>query len=120
MSVWLLNRLKEKSTWLAIFTMAGLFGMKIEPELREYIINAILAVAAVAAFIFQEKPHEPKTVNVVLPPIDLVSAHLAAKETQARRVTDRADPVADCCSSAERLRESVSSDCGPESNGWNG
>jgi hypothetical protein len=64
---WLLNRLKEKSTWLAIFTLAGLFGMKIEPELREYIINAILAVAAVVAFIFREEAkHE-----AAFPPIEL-------------------------------------------------
>ena len=58
---WLLNRLKERSTWLAIFTLAGLFGMKIEPELREHIINAILAVAAVAAFVFRENIRERST-----------------------------------------------------------
>ena len=52
---WLLDRLKERSSWLAIFTFAGLIGMKIEPELREAIINAILAVAAVAAFVFREE-----------------------------------------------------------------
>ena len=51
---WLLARLKEKSTWLGIFTLAGLVGMKIEPELRDLIINCILSVAAVAAFVFQE------------------------------------------------------------------
>lgn len=64
---WLLARLKEKSTWLGIFTLAGLCGMKIEPELREMIINAILAVAAVAAFVFREE-----TKHDSLPPIDLV------------------------------------------------
>ena len=65
---WLLNRLKERSTWLAIFTLAGLFGMKIEPELREHIINAILAVAAVAAFVFRENIRERST---DLPAIEL-------------------------------------------------
>ena len=60
---WLLDRLKEKSTWLGVFTLASLFGMKIEPELREYIINAILAVAAVAAFVFKEPAK--------IPPIEL-------------------------------------------------
>jgi hypothetical protein len=76
---WLLDRLKEKSSWLAIFTVIGLVGIKIEPELREVIINAILAVAALAAFVFKETPHESQTVNIQLPPIELVNAHLQEK-----------------------------------------
>jgi hypothetical protein len=74
---WLLNRLKERSTWLAIFTMAGLVGIKIEPELREVIINAILAVAAVIAFVFRENVRERSTDQdqsartPPLPPIEL-------------------------------------------------
>lgn len=72
---WLLNRLKERSTWLAIFTLAGLFGMKIEPELREHIINAILAVAAVAAFVFRENVRERST-------------DLPAIETRSKRVSN--------------------------------
>jgi len=59
--IWLLNRLKERSTWLAIFTVAGLVGIKIEPELRESVINAILAVAAVVAFVFRENVRERST-----------------------------------------------------------
>ncbi len=55
---WLLNRLKERSTWLAIFTLLGLVGIKLEPELRELIINAILAVAAIVAFVFRENIHQ--------------------------------------------------------------
>lgn len=90
MTSWLLARLKEKSTWLGIFTIAGLFGMKIEPELREYIINAILAVAAVAAFVFKETPHEPQTVNIQLPPIDLVSRHLQEKQNGRAGDSDHA------------------------------
>lgn len=66
---WLIDRLKERSTWLAIFTFAGLLGMKIEPELREAIINAILAVAAVAAFVFRE---EVKHDQAALPSIELL------------------------------------------------
>lgn len=71
---WFLNRLKERSTWLAIFTLAGLVGIKLEPELRELIINAILGVAAVVAFVFRENIRErdqPRQ-NDQLPPIDLV------------------------------------------------
>jgi hypothetical protein len=65
---WLIARLHERSTWLAIFTFAGLFGIKLEPELRESIINAIIAVAAVLAFVYKDKPDE-----VDKPPIELQS-----------------------------------------------
>jgi len=85
---WFLNRLKERSTWLAIFTLAGLFGMKIEPELREHIINAILAVAAVAAFVFRENIRErdqPRQ-NDQLPPIELQGR----ADSPARRDADSA------------------------------
>jgi len=52
--VWFIERIKEKSTWLAIFTFMGLFGMQIKPELRDSIIDTILMVAALVAFIWQE------------------------------------------------------------------
>ena len=117
----LLNRLKERSTWLAIFTVAGLVGIKIEPEFREAIINAILAVAAVVAFVFRENVRErstdldqsarqetPLPPVPPLPPIELVGksdASVASQPTasdganhpvsHARRVTDAwlHDPV---------------------------
>ena len=66
---WLIARLKERSSWIAIFTLAGLVGIKIEPEFREAIINAILAVAAVAAFVFRENVKERE--SDALPPIEL-------------------------------------------------
>lgn len=95
---WLLNRLKERSTWLAIFTLAGLFGMKIEPELREHIINAILAVAAVAAFVFRENIRERSTdldqasrPASALPPIELQGR----AESPARRDADSASQPLD-------------------------
>jgi hypothetical protein len=37
---WILSRLKERSTWGGIFTLATLAGAKIAPELRETIITA--------------------------------------------------------------------------------
>lgn len=73
--VWLLNRLKEKSTWLALFTFAGLLGMKLNPELQELITQAILAVAAIVAFVFRESQRERSTDTAgpaALPPIELV------------------------------------------------
>lgn len=71
---WLLNRLKEKSTWLALFTFAGLLGMKLNPELQELITQAILAVAAIVAFVFRENVRERSTDAgpPALPPIDLL------------------------------------------------
>jgi len=102
MTTWLLSRLKEKSTWIGIFTIAGLFGMKIEPELREYIINAILAVAAVAAFVFKEPAK--------IPPIEL-------QGRPTRNSPDDSDRGCDV-SATERLRESVPPDTGPEQSGF--
>lgn len=66
---WLLARLKEKSTWLALFTFASLFGMQIEPELKDKLIEAIIAVAAVVALVFKEQADEPQRTE--LPPIEL-------------------------------------------------
>lgn len=74
---WLINRLKERTTWLGIFTLLSLAGIKLEPEFREVIINAILAVAAVVAFVYRENIHERSTdldqpsQATALPPIEL-------------------------------------------------
>jgi len=70
---WLLNRLGERTTWLGIFIGAGLLGMNIEPEFRELIINAILAVVAVVSFVFRESHRERQT-------------DLPAIETRSKRV----------------------------------
>jgi len=67
---WLMDRLKERSTWLAIFTLVGLLGIKLEPELRELIINAILGAAAVVAFVWREqRGHHERTRKTDLPQI---------------------------------------------------
>ena len=115
---WLLARLKEKSTWLGIFTMAGLFGMKIEPELREAIINAILAVAAVAAFVFREETKHEQA----LPPIDLVGRsenHSPASETSppsVPRYPRYRDPDDDGLSESQPAEMQPN---GPNESGWN-
>ena len=95
---WLLNRLKERSTWLAIFTLAGLVGIKLEPELRELIINAILGVAAVVAFVFRENIRERSTdldqdsrSAPALPPIELQGR----SDSPARRDADSASQPID-------------------------
>lgn len=119
---WLLARLKEKSTWLAIFTLAGLLGMKIEPELREHIINAILAVAAVAAFVFREKTRESETADpqLELPKIDLVGRSETVnpaekyKNSVVFRDTRYRDP------SDDQLQSPHMSPVRSDENGWNG
>lgn len=87
---WLINRLKERSTWLAIFTLAGLAGIKLDPEFREAIINAILAVAAVVAFVFRENIRERSTdlnqstrTPPPLPPIELTGKSESSDEFPA-------------------------------------
>jgi hypothetical protein len=122
---WLLDRLKERSTWLAIFTFAGLVGMKVEPELRELIINAILGIAAVAAFIWREHrdPNE-RTRATDIPEIDLVGR---SESTDVPCDSDARPVIPDriTLESLERMRESqLPSDIAiqPEErgSGWNG
>ena len=55
---WLFDRLRERTTWLGVVAAAGRFGMNVHPELRETIINALIAVAAVVAFLFRENDRE--------------------------------------------------------------
>lgn len=114
---WLLNRLKERSTWLAIFTLVGLFGMNIEPELRDHIIDAILAIAAAVAFAFREETLRPE-----LPPIELIAKPESTVQPRSHLSDDRVHS-----DSADRVR--VQPDHRPESNaqrnddtgtGWNG
>lgn len=88
---WLLNRLKEKSTWLGIFTLLGLLGMKLNPELQELITQAILAVAAIVAFIYRENTRERSDDQLPretpeLPPIDLIGR-------PERYATPRTEPL---------------------------
>ena len=106
---WILRQLKQPSTWKGLFVVAGIVGYSIDPALQEQIIIAVTAI--LAAIEIYRNEHKPQPVNVVLPPIELVSTHLAEKEAQA-------GPVAVRHSSTERLRESVSPDNGPEQSGF--
>ncbi len=122
---WLLDRLKERSTWLAIFTFAGLVGMKVEPELRELMINAILGVAAVVAFVWREHrdPNE-RTRATDIPEITLVGR---SESTDAPRDSDTRSVIPDriTLEYMERLRKSqLPSDTAiqpsEQGSGWNG
>jgi len=94
MNLWLVRRMRERTTWLSILGVLGLFGIRLESELQEYIIQGLIAASCIVAFLFPESDLVKKD---DLPPIDLVG---------------RAAP-------AERVRESdVPSDCGRA--GFNG
>jgi hypothetical protein len=93
---WLINRLGERTTWLGIFTMCSLVGIRLEPQFREVLIDAILAVAAVVAFVFRES-HKERSTDVQcqtakFPPIDLVgrSESVEVDDTKSKGVKDNA------------------------------
>lgn len=67
---WLLQRFRERTTWLSIIGVLGLFGMRLDPELQEYIIQGLIAASCVVAFLFPEADLVKKD---ELPPIDLVA-----------------------------------------------
>ena len=103
MKRWFLHRLRERTTWLSVLGMLGLFGIRLEPELQEYILQGLIAASCIVAFLFPESDLAKKD---ELPPIELV----------ARSESD----------TGGRVRESrVSSGGGSQEdsrveNGWNG
>lgn len=70
MKRWLLHRLRERTTWLSILGMLGLFGIRLEPELQEYILQGLIAASCIVAFLFPESEMVKKD---ELPPIELVA-----------------------------------------------
>lgn len=52
---WLLLRLKERSTWTALLTLASIGGLSLAPELKEQIITAATAVVAVIFAVTADK-----------------------------------------------------------------
>lgn len=52
---WIKKRVAERSTWVGIMTLAGLFGYSIRPELQEQLLTAIAAITAVIFTITSDK-----------------------------------------------------------------
>lgn len=53
---YILDRLKEKSTWAAILTIgATIFGKAISPELSEVIMGIGLGIVGLIAYLTKEK-----------------------------------------------------------------
>jgi hypothetical protein len=56
MIAWILDRARERSTWMGIFSLAGAVGWAVTPEHKELIITAAVAVVAAVAAFTREKP----------------------------------------------------------------
>ena len=56
MIAWILDRVKERSTWMGLFLLAGAVGLAVTPEHKELVITAATAVVAVIAALARDKP----------------------------------------------------------------
>ena len=56
MLTWILDRAKERSTWMGLFSLAGAIGLGLSPENKEIIITAAVAVVAAIAAMTRDKP----------------------------------------------------------------
>ena len=55
MLTWVLDRAKERSTWMGLFSLAGAIGLGLSPENKEAIIGAAVAVVAAIAALTKDK-----------------------------------------------------------------
>ena len=79
---WLLNRLKEPSTWRGIVWLLTALGVSLSPESWQYLTTAGMAVAGLIGCLTAEKAHR---VEVQLPPISLVSRPAADAQPERLR-----------------------------------
>ena len=56
MIAWILERAKERSTWMGLFSLAGAAGWAITPEHKELVIAAAVAIVAAVAAFTRDKP----------------------------------------------------------------
>lgn len=85
---WLLNRLREPSTWRGLIWLLTALGMSLSPEAQGHIITIGVASAGLVGVLSSEKAQR---VQILLPPIELIG----------QPDPDRADAV--CGVAAERL-----------------
>ena len=52
---WIKDRLKERTTWYALATLAGLFGYNVTPEYAGEVISSIVTVVALIEGAKKEK-----------------------------------------------------------------
>ena len=51
---WILDRLKEKSTWAGILAVVAAAGVTLNPELKDAIVAAGVSIAGLVAVIVKE------------------------------------------------------------------
>ena len=85
---WIMNRLKEPSTWRGLVWLLTALGVSLSPESWQYLTTAGMALAGFIGCITAEKAQR---VQILLPPIELIG----------QPDPDRADAV--CGVAAERL-----------------
>jgi len=71
---WLLNRLREASTWRGLVWLLTVSGVALRPDQVEAIVLAGMALAGLLGVFLQDKARDPneRTRATDLPPVDLV------------------------------------------------
>jgi len=52
---WLIDRARERSTWMGLTALAGLCGLQIAPEQVDAIVQGAIALAAVIAAVTKDR-----------------------------------------------------------------
>lgn len=52
---WLIDRARERSTWMGLTALAGLCGVQIAPEQVDAIVQGAIALAAVIAAVTRDR-----------------------------------------------------------------
>ncbi len=123
---WVINRLREASTWRGLVWLLTVSGVALRPDQVEAIVLAGMAIAGLLGVFLQDKARDPneRTRKTDIPEIELVGR---SESTDASRDSD-VIPLASMWTvdeSLERMRESqLPSDAAIQSEergaGWNG
>lgn len=54
-TTWLIDRLREKSTWYAVIGFLSALDIHFNPELTQNVVEVAIATASVIAFVTKEK-----------------------------------------------------------------
>lgn len=59
-TTWIVERLKERSTWLAVISLISLAGVTLQPDMKEIIITIGLAIGSLIFMVSKDKAVESK------------------------------------------------------------
>jgi hypothetical protein len=100
---WLAARLQEPSTWRGLMWLATACGVVLSPEAWQYIATAGMALAGLVGVLTSDKT---QTVNIQLPPIELVGKSAADRaDTDRRAPAQRVQPPVDVPTRGERATD---------------